>query len=217
MSYISYLNKQQRLANKNAINNGDEDDDVNQSEESSVDSDHKKISDSKKEAAANVQTLQVPNNNDYLKQFIAGEGYGKEFLRGELERLIRYLQDKQKIGTGIHTFIRIDNAKKWEESHTQAASLFSEKGGDMPKIDEEEEEQEQKEGEKEKDGDSMKTSIKSKKAFSMAINDRTMPTAIKRLSRTAQLIILFLITLAIAEYAIVFQQYQNTKTNFTLI
>lgn len=81
--------------------------------------------------------------------------------------------------------MRIDNAKKWEETHIQEASLFSAKNGEMPKIDEEEEELEQKEGEKEKDGDSMKTSIKSKKAFSMAINDRTMPPAIKRLSRTA--------------------------------
>lgn len=87
----------------------------------------------------------------------------------------------------------------------------------MPKIDEEEEEQEQKEGEKEKDGDSLKTSIKSKKAFSMAINDRTMPPAIKRLSRTAQIIISFLIALAIAEYSMVYKQFRDTKTNFTLI
>lgn len=206
MSYISYLNKQQRLANKNSNINGDEDDDINQSEESSVDSGAgKKMSDIKKAEASNTAQLQIPSNADYLKQFIAGEGYGKEFLRGELERLIRYLQDKQKAGAGVHTFIRVDNNKKWEESHTQAAGLFSDKSGEIPKLDEEEEEQEQKEGEKEKDGDSLKTSIKSKKAFSMAINDRTMPPAIKRLSRTAQIIISFLIALAIAEYALVYK------------
>jgi hypothetical protein len=51
----------------------------------------------------------------------------------------------------------------------------------------------------------------------MAINDKTMPPAIKRLSRTAQVIVSFLITIAIAEYAIVFKQFTETKTNFTLI
>lgn len=39
----------------------------------------------------------------------------------------------------------------------------------------------------------------------MAINDKTMPPAIKRLSRVAQFIILFLIALAISEYAIIYK------------
>lgn len=52
------------------------------------------------------------------------------------------MQDKQKAGQGVHTFIRVENAKKWEESHTQAAGLFSDKSGEIPKLDEEEEEQE---------------------------------------------------------------------------
>jgi hypothetical protein len=38
----------------------------------------------------------------------------------------------------------------------------------------------------------------------MAINDKTMPTAIKRLSRTAQGIMLALFALAIVEYALSF-------------
>ena len=59
-----------------------------------------------------------------------------------------------------------------------------------------------KEVEKDKDGDQLKANIKSKKAFSIAINDKTMPPAIKRLSITAQIILLFLIAIAIAEYAI---------------
>jgi len=50
----------------------------------------------------------------------------------------------------------------------------------------------------------LKANIKSKKAFSMAINDKTMPPAIKRLSITAQIILLFLIGIAIAEYAILY-------------
>jgi len=39
----------------------------------------------------------------------------------------------------------------------------------------------------------------------MAINDKTMPSAIKRLSTTAQIILLFLIAIAIAEYAIIYK------------
>lgn len=41
----------------------------------------------------------------------------------------------------------------------------------------------------------------------MAINDKTMPSAIKRLSTFAQVIVLFLIAIAIAEYAIIFSLY----------
>lgn len=42
-----------------------------------------------------------------------------------------------------------------------------------------------KEREKENLQESLKTNIKSKKAFSMAINDKSMPLAIRILSRTA--------------------------------
>jgi hypothetical protein len=55
-------------------------------------------------------------------------------------------------------------------------------------LDENEDEEEgsrNEKSEKNNDGDSLKASIKSKKAFSMAINDKTMPPAIKRLSTTA--------------------------------
>jgi hypothetical protein len=31
---------------------------------------------------------------DYNKILVAGEGFGKDFLKGEIERLIRVLQDK---------------------------------------------------------------------------------------------------------------------------
>jgi hypothetical protein len=33
-------------------------------------------------------------NIDYSKMLVAGEGFGKEFLKGEVERLIRVLQTK---------------------------------------------------------------------------------------------------------------------------
>jgi len=63
--------------------------------------------------------------------------------------------------------------------------LFADRSIEVPKIDEEEEEGERKDKDKEKDQDSLKASIKSKKAFSIAINDKTMPSALRNLSRLA--------------------------------
>lgn len=51
----------------------------------------------------------------------------------------------------------------------------------------------------------------------MAINDKTMPPAIKRLSSMAQIIILCLIAIAIIEYSIIYKQFSDTKSNFLLI
>lgn len=76
--------------------------------------------------------------------------------------------------------------KGWEEDNNQKAGLFSDRGGEIEKIDEgEEDDGSGEKSEKSGDGDALKASIKSKKAFSMAINDKTMPPAIKRLSTTA--------------------------------
>ena len=67
--------------------------------------------------------------------------------------------------------------------------MFSDRGGEIEKIEGEGDEDEGQSGkessEKGGDSDALKASIKSKKAFSMAINDKTMPPAIKRLSSMA--------------------------------
>ena len=156
---------------------------------------------------------------------MAGEGYGREFLKNEIDRLIKMLQDKQNCGEGVHTFTRQDlpNLKRgeWIEDYNQKAGLFSDRGGEIEKIEGENEDDEEgsrkDSSDKNNDGDSLKSSIKSKKAFSMAINDKTMPPAIKRLSSTAQIMLVFLIAIAIIEYAIIFKQFSDTKANFLLI
>lgn len=91
---------------------------------------------------------------DYSKMLVAAEGYGKEFLKSEIERLIRVLQDKQSIGQGIHTFLRNDGPRKgWEETNNQHAGLFSDRAAEIQKFEEEEEEQEQKEKNSDKETD----------------------------------------------------------------
>jgi hypothetical protein len=48
----------------------------------------------------------------------------------------------------------------------------------------------------------------------MAINDRAMPSSIKRLSRTVNLVLLCLLALAISDYSIVYKQIKDTVNNF---
>jgi hypothetical protein len=122
----------------------------------------------------------------------------------------------------VHTFIRNEGPRKgWEEDNNQKAGLFSDRGADIDKVEGEDEDEDQgsteKSSEKSSDSDGLKASIKSKKAFSMAINDKTMPPAIKRLSTLAQVVLGCLIAIAITEYAIIYKQYSDTKQNFLLI
>jgi hypothetical protein len=125
------------------------------------------------------------------------------------------------VGEGVHTFIRSDNPRKgWEQDDSQKAGLFSDRGGDIDKVEadeEQEESQTRQSSSKNDDTDSLKANIKSKKAFSMAINDKNMPPPIKRLSQTAQVIIIGLIIIAIIEYAVMYSQYQDVTSNFKLI
>ena len=51
----------------------------------------------------------------------------------------------------------------------------------------------------------------------MAINDKTMHPAIKRLSFTIQIMLIFLILIAVIEYFIIYKQIVDTKANFRLI
>jgi hypothetical protein len=60
----------------------------------------------------------------------------------------------------------------------------------------------------------LKNTIKSRKAFQMALTDKTMPPAIKRLSRAANLLLICLITIAVIDYSTVFKQLKDTITNY---
>jgi hypothetical protein len=111
-------------------------------------------------------------------------------LKSEIERLINYLREKQQVGRDIVTFVRSDGPRRgWEQDDNQRAGLFSDRGGDIEKVDNDENEEEGDGAgdskDRSADANSLKATIKSKKAFSMAINDKTMPPAIKRLSTAA--------------------------------
>ena len=51
----------------------------------------------------------------------------------------------------------------------------------------------------------------------MALTDKTMPPAIKRLNRAANILMLAIISLAIIDYSTVFKQVKDTITNYEVI
>lgn len=51
----------------------------------------------------------------------------------------------------------------------------------------------------------------------MAINDKSVPPAIKRLSRIANVLLLALLALAIADYSIHYTQLKDTMVNYDVI
>ena len=51
----------------------------------------------------------------------------------------------------------------------------------------------------------------------MAINDKSVPLAIKRLRMTTNFVLLCLLSLAIAEFSIISQQFNDINDNFNLI
>ena len=136
-----------------------EEEDLASEEEEEVSSNdskkQKKKGEDKKEKEKQTIAPQITplQNNDLLKQLIVGEGSGKDFLKNEIEKLIKNIQDRQSVGDGIHTFIRLEPPKKgWEENYSNQAGLFQNKGAELPKLDDEDEENEEEdEGKNEKD------------------------------------------------------------------
>lgn len=84
------------------------------------------------------------------------------------------------------------------------AGLFS--GRSSETIDEEPDSKDEEDGSKAKlkNNDTMKNTIKSRKAFQMALTDKTMTPAIVRLNRIGNFIMLCLVTIAIVDYSTVF-------------
>lgn len=65
--------------------------------------------------------------------------------------------------------------------------------------------------------DTFKNNIKSRKALHMAINDTTVPPAIRNLKITMNFVILCLLALAITEFTIITGEFRDINENFNLI
>ena len=77
--------------------------------------------------------------------------------------------------------------------------------------------EEESEREKNKGNDSLRNTIKSRKAFSMAINDKSVPPPIQRLSRISNILLLCLVALSVVDYSLVYKQLKDTITNYQVI
>lgn len=134
MSYVSFLSKRQkqldRLNRGLSLNDEDEEeenpseDDSNESRPQPKKAEQSSQSKSEKPPVFNPGTAATPggplpfasNNVDYNKMMVAGEGFGRDFLKGEIDRLIKILREKQAVGEGVHTFVRNEGPRKgWEE------------------------------------------------------------------------------------------------------
>lgn len=59
--------------------------------------------------------------------------------------------------------------------------------------------------------------IKSKKALRQALNDTAVPPAIRNLRITMNMVIIFLLALAISEFTVISGQFQDINENFSMI
>ena len=63
----------------------------------------------------------------------------------------------------------------------------------------------------------MSNTIRTKKALVAALNDKVVPQAIKNLRLTMNLLILGLIGLAISEFTVISDQFQQINSNYDMI
>jgi len=91
------------------------------------------------------------------------------------------LKDRQSIAKDVKVWRRIEGAvNKWEEVKESRAGIFSQDISEISTTMDDDAET-SPDQEEDKDSASFKAHIRSKKAFQMAINDKTMPSSIKRL------------------------------------
>jgi hypothetical protein len=111
---------------------------------------------------------------------------------------------------------------QYEECEFQVAGLFSGRGAsenidDDPDTQAGDDDQNPNAKKKNLSQGTIKNTIKSRKAFQMALTDTTMPPAIKRLSGLANVLMICLIALAVIDYSTVFKQLKDTITNYKVI
>ena len=120
------------------------------------------------------------------------------------------LLKRKKIGEGIKTRQLLNG----EEKDVEDKCRLLEK---QVEDDELSENLKRKEGNKEKKDDVFQGSLKSKKAFNAVLNEKSVPSSIKRLRYTGYIIVLTLIALASIEFGLTTSEYGDIGTNINMI
>jgi hypothetical protein len=107
------------------------------------------------------------------------------------------LKDKTRAGEDIKTYRVCDGEITLVEEVTGQLLIKNAEQAHVESEDNTDDDQEEDES------DGFKSSLKSRKAFQSQLNDRTVPTPVKNLQYTANIVLLIFITLSIIEYSVV--------------
>jgi hypothetical protein len=128
----------------------------------------------------------------------------------EISKLQHSLLNRKMYGDNIKTMRLVNN----DLILIDAKSRLLER--DLEEKQEEEEAKRKETGKKTKE-DIFQSSLKSKKAFNAALNEKSMPPSIKRLKISGYIIILVIIALASTEFGVILTKFNDIKENLELV
>lgn len=118
------------------------------------------------------------------------------------------MKDKMKVGEDIKTFRVTEGEVVLNEEVT---GMFLIKNSDIQPVEAEEPIEEDLE---EENKSTYKSSMKSRRVFESQLNERTVPSSVKYLQYTANVVMIGFIILSIIEYITAKQELQDIGTNF---
>lgn len=121
------------------------------------------------------------------------------------------MKDKMKVGEDIKTFRVTEGEVVLNEEVT---GMFLIKNSDIQTVEVEEVAEEENE---EEEKSSFKSTMKSRKLFESQLNERAVPSSVKYLTYTANIVMLGFIVLSIIEYTTAKEELLDIGTNFRAI
>ena len=121
------------------------------------------------------------------------------------------MKEKMKVGESIKTFRITEGEIVLNE---EVSGMFLMKNSEISPVEDEEKPEEESE---EEESRSSKAFLKSRKLFAAQINERAVPTSVKYLQYTANVVMLGFIILSIIEYTTAKSELEDISTNFQAI
>ena len=121
------------------------------------------------------------------------------------------MKEKMKVGEDIKTFRITEGEIVLNEEVT---GMFLMKNSEIHQVEVEEVPEEDND---EEEGGSFKSSLKSRRLFASQINERAVPTSVKYLQYTANVVMLGFIILSIIEYSTAKSELTDIGTNYHAI
>ena len=130
----------------------------------------------------------------------------------EITRMKQGLLKRKDFGNGVKTKRLVDGDEVMID--TVNCRLMEKQMED----DQEEEEAKRREGKNEdKKDDIFQSSLKSKKAFNAALNEKSVPSSINKLKKTGYIIVLAVIALASTEFGLILTEFNDIEDNIDMV